>query len=212
MKYLTTAEKWDVKNLHKWQGVEPVSAPIGSVFRAMKTLREVDDVHTPKNFAKEWSPRTQESNDAGTSGGSDGLGAIAVVVDISHDTPVYDPQGLESGGIAYRKFPTVSKLPPTLDEVRQFNDLIDELQAGVTTAVNADSRLPHPLIAVHCHYGFNRTGFFMVCYLFERLGWRLKDALAEFADKRPPGIRHAHFLDELWSRYWNSERLQKKTG
>jgi hypothetical protein len=35
--------------------VPPVSAPIANVFRAMKTLREVDEKHSPKIFVKEWS-------------------------------------------------------------------------------------------------------------------------------------------------------------
>jgi len=56
---------------------------------------------------------------------------------------------------------------------------------------------------VHCHYGFNRTGFFVVAYLIERMGWPLKDAMEEFARSRPPGIRHGHFIDELWGRYWD---------
>jgi len=56
---------------------------------------------------------------------------------------------------------------------------------------------------VHCHYGFNRTGFFVVAYLVERMGWPLKAAIDEFERARPPGIRHGHFIDELWGRYWD---------
>jgi pimeloyl-ACP methyl ester carboxylesterase len=208
LQHLTTEGKWDVKNLRKWAAVEPVSAPIAGVFRAMKTLREVDGEHTPKAFVSRWAI----CDGKGTTG-PDGLGAIAAVVDISHDPPVYDPQGLERGGIAYRKCPSVSKLPPTFDEVRIFIDVIDNLRAeiakdyGSTTATPAaelsGSKLP--FIAVHCHYGFNRTGFFVVAYMVERMGWPLRDAIDEFAQGRPPGIRHMHFIDELWGRYWDWE-------
>jgi protein-tyrosine phosphatase len=57
------------------------------------------------------------------------------------------------------------------------------------------------LIGVHCHYGFNRTGFFLVCYLVEEEGWRVEDAIDAFQRARPPGIRHPHFIDALHVRY-----------
>ena len=110
LQHLSTEGKWDVKNLAKWQSVAPVSAPIGGVFRALKTLREIDEVHSPENFAKQWK------------------GRISAVVDISHESPVYDPKGLQDGGIEYHKIPTVSKIPPTSAEVREFIQLIDRLR------------------------------------------------------------------------------------
>lgn len=183
LQHLTTEGKWDVKNLEKWKRIQPVSDPIANIFRAMKTLREVDDEHTPKVFAKKWSAK------AGIQQG------IAMVCDISHDSPVYDPKGLEEGGIEYHKYPTVSKLPPTADEVRTFISLIDSLRSKLKDeGVNG-------VIAVHCHYGFNRTGFFIIAYLIERLGMRLQDAFELFAEKRSPGIRHDHFVNELHVRY-----------
>ncbi|TVY29395.1 mRNA-capping enzyme [Lachnellula hyalina] len=174
LQYLSDAGKWDVKNLAKWKAVKPVSEPIDGIFRAMKTLREVDETHSPDVFVKEW--------------GSE----ITDVVDISHESPVYDPRGLEKGGIQYHKFPTVSKIPPTESEVASFIALIDRIR---------DEQTKPAYIAVHCHYGFNRTGFFIVCYLKERCGYTLPAAISEFAEKRPKGIRHAHFLDTLFVRY-----------
>jgi protein-tyrosine phosphatase len=47
----------------------------------------------------------------------------------------------------------------------------------------------------------NRTGFFICCYMVERLGYKLQDAVDEFALKRPPGIKHSFFVDELFVRY-----------
>ncbi|KAF2708136.1 hypothetical protein K504DRAFT_456183 [Pleomassaria siparia CBS 279.74] len=178
LKYLTTEGKWEVKNLEKWRAVQPVSFPIANVFRAMKTLREVDEQHSPKIFVKDWADK------------------IKVVIDISHDLPVYDHKGLEDGGIEYHKFPTVSKQPPTEDEVKMFIALIDSIRAEREVKVGEER-----LIGVHCHYGFNRTGFFIVSYLIERLGYRVEDALETFAKARQPGIRHAHFVDTLFVRY-----------
>jgi pimeloyl-ACP methyl ester carboxylesterase/protein-tyrosine phosphatase len=208
LQHLTTEGKWDVKNFQKWQAVDPVSAPMAKgVFRAMKTLREIDESHSPKVFVKEWATGTTEVEGVSTPNtGKDGLGAIAVVVDISHESPVYDPRGLENGGIEYRKFPTVSKLPPTVDEVKHFIDLIDGLRAELLPDIDSNTTSPHPVIAVHCHYGFNRTGFFIVAYMVERLGWTLQDALKEFKTKRPPGVRHSHFVDELCGRYWTRDQ------
>jgi pimeloyl-ACP methyl ester carboxylesterase len=173
LQYLSTEGKWDVKNLAKWQAVAPVSDPIAGVFRAMKTLREVDELHTPVVLARKMR------------------GKICAVIDISHDNPVYDPKGLEDNGIPYHKFPTVSKQPPQADEVKVFNDLVDKIRGERREG----------LIAVHCHYGFNRTGFFLVSYLIERMGYKVEDALDEFEHARPPGIRHSHFIDTLHVRY-----------
>lgn len=106
LQYLSQEGKWDVKNLAKWQSVRPVSEPIEGIFRAMKTLREVDEEHSPKEFAAKWG------------------GEIKDIIDISHDNPVYDPLGLERDGIKYHKFPTVSKIPPTDAEVDTFVNLV----------------------------------------------------------------------------------------
>jgi len=176
LQHLCTEGKWDVKNLVKWQAVKPVSDPIAGIFRAMKTLREIDDSHSPSIFVRQWKDK------------------IRAVVDISHESPVYNPAGLENGGIEYHKFPTVSKIPPTTEEVKDFITLIDRLRASPS---DHDTRL----IGVHCHYGFNRTGFFICSYLIEREGYGVQRALDTFKESRPPGIRHEHFIDTLFVRY-----------
>ena len=126
MQYFTTEGKWDVKNLEKWRAVPPVSEPIANTFRALKTLRGVDDTHCPQNFVKTWS------------------GKLIAVVDISHDTPVYDPNELTQGGIPYHKFPTVSKQPPIQEEVTAFCNLVDDIRGGTGSAGKG-------IVGVHCH-------------------------------------------------------------
>ena len=177
LQHLSTEGKWDVKNLQKWRAVKPVSESIGGTFRAMKTLREIDEKHSPAIFVSDWKEK------------------IKAVVDISHEAPVYDPKGLEDGGIEYHKFPTVSKIPPTSEEVRDFIGLVDRLREQRKS--EDDLRL----IGVHCHYGFNRTGFFICSYLIEKEGFKVQQAIDEFQAKRPPGIRHDHFIDTLFVRY-----------
>ncbi|EEP76949.1 conserved hypothetical protein [Uncinocarpus reesii 1704] len=185
LKHLTTSGKWDVKNLAKWKAVAPVSNPVGNTFFALKTLRELDEEHSPLPFVQKWKSR------------------IFAIIDISHESPIYNPTQLDQGGIQYHKLPTVSKIPPTIDEVRDFVALVDRLEGEISARIRDEgiNGRPRPLIGVHCHYGFNRTGFFLTSYLIERKGFTIEEALEEFKRCRPPGIRHPHFIDTLFVRY-----------
>ena len=182
LQHLSTEGKWDVKNLAKWQAVRPVSEPVAGIFHAMKTLREIDDTHSPNTFVRTWK------------------GKIKAVIDISHEGPVYDPKGLDEGGIEYHKFPTVSKIPPTPEEAKAFIKFVDHVRAQ-SPETPSEPEIDRALIGVHCHYGFNRTGFFICCYLIEKENFGVQQAIDEFAKHRPPGIRHEHFLDQLFVRY-----------
>lgn len=185
LQYLNTSGKWDVKNLAKWQKVPPVSERMADTFVALKMLREVDEEHNPVLFSKAQR---------------DGIHAV---IDISHEAPVYSPESMEAGGIHYVKSPTVSKVPPTPDEVRDFVALVDRLQSQITEKLEKSNNpnRPRPVVGVHCHYGFNRTGFLIVSYLIERCGFSVQQAIDEFEKRRPPGIRHGHFIDTLFVRY-----------
>ncbi|RMJ22232.1 hypothetical protein PHISP_06899 [Aspergillus sp. HF37] len=184
LQYLNTSGKWDVKNVAKWKRVTSVSEPMGNTFVALKMLREVDEDHNPVSFSQKYRDR------------------IYAVIDISHENPVYDPASLEKGGIRYVKHPTVSKIPPTSDEIRDFIALVDRLEQEITDKLaNAGEGTPRPVVGVHCHYGFNRTGFLIACYLIERKGYGVQEAIDEFERQRPPGIRHGHFIDTLFVRY-----------
>lgn len=183
LQYLCRDGKWDVKNLEKWRNVAPVSGPIGGVFRAIKTLREVDEEHCPRVFVQKWGA------------------VIKDVIDISHDNPVYNPCGLEQGGIHYHKYATLSKVPPNDAEIAGFVDLVDKIRAEQKEQAKANGWADGYAVGVHCHYGFNRTGFLVACYLVERCGFTAKGAIEAFAEARPNGIRHEHFRDRLYVRY-----------
>ncbi|KAF6831945.1 dual specificity phosphatase catalytic domain protein [Colletotrichum plurivorum] len=191
LQYLSRGGKWDVKNLAKWKAKVPVSDPIGpkgkpAIFRAMKTLREVDDVHCPAEFVRNWG------------------GVIKDVIDISQDQPVYDPRTMEKNKVHYHKFPTVSKIPPTEAQVAEFNSIVDKLREEHKTRAKEegwqDVDGSNQVIGVHCHYGSNRTGYFLVCYLVDRCGVDVQEAIDIFAKARPNGIRHEHFIDRLHCR------------
>ncbi|KAI5813686.1 Alpha/Beta hydrolase protein [Pyronema omphalodes] len=175
-------DKWLLKNFEKWSKIQSVSPRIKSKdgrkispFRAMKTLRQNDpNGHNPIEFSKKWTD-------------------VGDIIDLSHDMPTYDPETF-GGGITYHKYSTVSKIPPTIPEVAGFIALVDSILA-------TPGRSPDQLIACHCHYGFNRTGFFICTYLIERLGFSVKEAIEAFKEARAPGIKHPHFINELWERY-----------
>ncbi|KAK8076694.1 Alpha/Beta hydrolase protein [Apiospora phragmitis] len=187
LQYLSREGKWDVKNLAKWKKVEPVSKPICGIFRAMKTLREVDEDHSPRVFVPKYG------------------NLIKDIIDISHDNPVYDALGLEKHGIKYHKFATVSKIPPTDDEVATFVGMVDRVREDQKARAEVEGWKEYA-IGVHCHYGFNRTGYFIVCYLVDRLGMDVQEAIDTFAEARPNGIRHSHFLDRLFLRYYDMNK------
>lgn len=169
-------DKWSLKNEDKWRRVQSVSGRLeGTFFRGMKTLRQDDEQHSPARLEEQYPDITD-------------------VIDISREAPPYDPTTFKR--IRYHKFPTVSKLPPTREEVKAFIDLVDN---EILAAHKGDEK--ETVVAVHCHYGFNRTGFFLCCYMIERLGFSIKRALAAFQEARYPGIKHSHFIDELHVRY-----------
>lgn len=85
-------------------------------------------------------------------------------------------------------------MPPTQDEVAGFIKLVDSIRE----ARGYDNS---STIACHCHYGFNRTGFFVCSYLIQRLGFTVPKALQAFQDARAPGIKHPHFINELFERH-----------
>ncbi|KAH8554339.1 Alpha/Beta hydrolase protein [Umbelopsis sp. PMI_123] len=166
--------KWDLKNYEKWKRTDIISfTNVGpSLFRAMKVMRQTDTDHSPSAFIAKHPE-------------------IGYIIDISKDAPPYRPSDFENSHISYKKLSTVSKIPPMKDDVDRF----------IKLASSCWQERPDIQIAVHCHYGFNRTGFFICCYMIERLGVSVPDALRFFEDARPPGIRHAHFKDELYLRY-----------
>ncbi|KAG5463695.1 MAG: protein-tyrosine phosphatase-like protein [Olpidium bornovanus] len=121
---------------------------------------------------------------------------VGTVIDLSKDEPPYQTFELSQGGVEYVK--GKSKTPPTKVDVKQF---IEAVKAAV-------SRNPAKQVAVHCHYGYNRTGFMICCYLIEVCGVPIPDAIEYFAKARPNGIRHTHFKDELYLRYAPKVRLK----
>ncbi|KAG0276961.1 hypothetical protein BGZ96_003066 [Linnemannia gamsii] len=173
---------WSLKNTEKWMNTPIISAPVGKgpgKFRAMKVLRQTDRDHSPSAFLAKHPE-------------------VGFIVDISSKEPSYRTTDFEATSITYTKLPTVSKIPPSKEDVDRFIDHCNacwEVKPGVE-------------IAVHCHYGFNRTGFMLCSYLIQEQGYSVAEALHSFENARPPrGIRHDHFKGELYLRYEPPKRF-----
>lgn len=185
-----SGDKWGLKNELKWLQTQAISHNIKrrngkdiAKLLGMKTLREGDENH---------SPLVVESKFYGENVAQTGIqGKLIAIVDISADIPPYSPKTFEK--IQYYKCATVSKVVPDHVAIRRFIQLIDDILGSTTE--------PEPLVAVHCHYGFNRTGFFICCYLIERCGWSVREAVEGYKAAKPPGIKHPHFVDALYVRY-----------
>lgn len=193
VKAIISGDKWGLKNELKWLNLKPISSNITrrngtdiAPLLGMKTLREGDQFH---------SPTVVESffYDDRSSHKLEITGNLIAIIDISADIPPYSPKSFQN--IQYYKCATVSKVVPDQSSIRRFIQLVNDiLQSNSST--NGE-----PLIGVHCHYGFNRTGFLICCYLIEELGWSVQEAVEGFRRAKEPGIKHPHFIDALYVRY-----------
>ena len=81
-----------------------------------------------------------------------------MIIDISMEAPPY--LTTDETLPMYKKLPTASKIVPSHDDAKRFLDTLDEFWS--------QPQRQHLDVAVHCHYGFNRTGFLVCVYLIER--------------------------------------------
>ncbi|CAH2350247.1 hypothetical protein CLIB1423_01S05798 [[Candida] railenensis] len=187
-----SGDKWGLKNEMKWMALQPISTNIVrkngkdvAPLLGMKTLREGDSNHSPKILESIFY------DESGNPKHSSFNGQLIAVIDISHDIPPYSPNTFKF--VKYYKCATVSKVVPDSGSIRRFIRLIDDILESTD--------IEDPLIVVHCHYGFNRTGFLICCYLIEKLGWSVQEAVDGYKMAKAPGIKHPHFIDALYVRY-----------
>lgn len=161
-----------LKNWQKWYNVEPMARfPLRGLVPMKMPFRATD---------RHASNHTVESL----------LAAYRVtrIIDLQSDGEAYalDPSVCER----IRLF-SKSKAAPARELVAEFIALVESHMA----------MHPGVCVAVHCHYGFNRTGFLTAAYLIECHCYSPTAAIDEFARARPPGIKHEHFKQELHARY-----------
>uniref|UniRef100_A0A915DGR4 mRNA-capping enzyme n=1 Tax=Ditylenchus dipsaci TaxID=166011 RepID=A0A915DGR4_9BILA len=104
---------------------------------------------------------------------------------------LYEKREIVRNGCAYEKLPLQEERFPNVQETSTF----------IQSSRSFLEENPGDVIAVHCTYGFNLTGFLIVAYLVEACGFSVDTAVQAFTQARPEGIYKQTFLDELCSRY-----------
>eukprot|EP01135_Chromosphaera_perkinsii_P009377 Nk52_evm53s1737 gene=Nk52_evmTU53s1737 len=164
-------DKWSLKNYKKWANIQRNSTPVGKKGFVGMKVMRQEDETHSPLIFHQRNPN------------------VGAVIDLSSADPSYDTS--DKALRKYIKVATVSKIVPPQDRVDEF----------VRTADKFWNENPGKYLAVHCHYGFNRTGFMICSYLIEKENYTVQEAIDEYAKARPPGIKHQHFKDELFIRY-----------
>jgi len=152
------------------------SSPSSSAVLHKETEAEAR-VHTIEKFVKEQA-------DLGRN--------VGLVVDLSNHACLYEEDlKRDCPLVNYEHFFFVAKEIPNRAICQQLNRCI-------TAYLSAN---PQHYVAMHCSYGWNRTGFVCATYLVEELHYGAVEAVVAFAEARAPGIRHEHFVSEFLSRY-----------
>uniref|UniRef100_UPI00358ED781 mRNA-capping enzyme isoform X2 n=1 Tax=Myxine glutinosa TaxID=7769 RepID=UPI00358ED781 len=121
---------------------------------------------------------------------------MGVLVDLTYTDRFYDKQEIENAGIKHVKMQCRGhgECPST-----------EQTEAFIRFCSNYIKKNPLKIIGVHCTHGFNRTGFLISAYLVLEEDWSVEAAVQEFAKARPPGIYKGDYLQELFTRYGETE-------
>ena len=182
-----------LSKLQKWGDYDSYGEPVGpSRFIPMKTplspklladfgvkdeKEKVPHVHTLPDFLAAQKERGRD---------------VGLVIDLSNHDCLYSDGILETG-VRRVHVRNVAKSVPGVDAVAE---VIATARAFFLEPKNAEK-----YVAIHCAYGFNRTGFVLCCYLVEKCGLSAAQALAAFAEARKPGVKHERFREALRRRY-----------
>jgi len=123
---------------------------------------------------------------------------IRMIIDLTNHDCLYKDD--IPSGVTRVHVRNVAKSTPSANDVRRVSEAVKTFMATAKE---------NEYIAIHCAYGFNRTGFVICCFLVETCGTTPEEAMRRFAAARPPGMKHAHFQDELLERYSRRSGLSK---
>ena len=118
---------------------------------------------------------------------------VGLVIDLSNHDCLYT-DGIPDTGVKRVHVRNVAKSVPGLDSVK-------EAIAAASKFWDENDENQKKYVAIHCAYGFNRTGFVLCCYLVEKCGMTAEEALEAFAVARKPGVKHERFREALRRRY-----------
>lgn len=179
--------------LKKWADYESVGNPVWPTrFLPMKTPMSNEIIH---NWSLENPPKHTLTVETLVEGQERVYGRrVGLIIDLANHECLYKDDMLplqDKYGLEYAHIQLVAKeLPP--------RSAIDKVER---VAKEFWARKPEEHAAIHCAYGFNRTGFVVCSYLCQAHGLSVEESLKAFAAARPPGVKHAKFVDELHARY-----------
>ncbi|KAF4127903.1 Dual specificity phosphatase catalytic domain-containing protein [Phytophthora infestans] len=144
-----------------------------------------EEIWTPKDFLE-----TQEAQNLN----------VKMIIDLTNTFKYYDGEReFKDSGVEYVKLKIEGfNGPPDGRDVDQFMNIVDEFVA----------RESEGNIAMHCTHGLNRTGYLVVTYMVERLGYTVTDALEAFKVARPPGLIKHMYVEDLYKRLGEGEEVK----
>lgn len=123
---------------------------------------------------------------------------IGLWIDLTNTSRYYDPDVIRDAGIEYHKLKMSGHgQPPTREQLKKFFSIVEDFYKERVNRME--------VVGVHCTHGFNRTGYLIVSFMVEKIGYPVEAALQEFAANRPPGIYRQEYVNELMQKY-NSPR------
>lgn len=188
--------------LKKWADYASVGDPVEPTkFLPMKTPMSVEII---ENWSLEHAPKhTLTIEELIESQERDYGRHVGLIIDLANHECLYLDDILSHNQkstriLEYAHIQLVAKVLPPKSAIDQVERVAREFW----------SRKPDDYIAIHCAYGFNRTGFVLCSYLCQAHGMSVEESLETFAKSRPPGVKHAKFVNELYARYGPSMVIQ----
>eukprot|EP01138_Halocafeteria_seosinensis_P007968 gb/GECG01008141.1/.p1 GENE.gb/GECG01008141.1/~~gb/GECG01008141.1/.p1 ORF type:complete len:254 (+),score=13.68 gb/GECG01008141.1/:1-762(+) len=184
----------ELKNPSKWVSTEAYHSCLWTRFGGIAPMKMPYDFHNDQiRPADVWQGHSvQEAM-------GDRIHAILDLTD--HDTPCYSTV---NDRIRHVKLQLTAKTIPPDEEVLMFNVML----AYLFSICDREN----PVIAVHCHYGYNRTGYMVCCFLMDVCDISWDRAVYCFALTRPPGIRHSYMVEALKARSDDASRQRAQAS
>ncbi|OQR91942.1 hypothetical protein ACHHYP_04185 [Achlya hypogyna] len=134
--------------------------------------------------------------------------SVHMVIDLTNTFKYYDGQReFHERNVEYVKMKVEGFADvPSESIVRRFIKVLTEWDKCLI-AENHKSDYA-PVAVVHCTHGLNRTGYLVVRYLIEAKGLSVKEALAEFAAARPPGLIKHMYVTKLYEMFSQTHELE----
>jgi tyrosine-protein phosphatase SIW14 len=145
-----------------------------------KKYREVEMVQVSKNLSRGGRPSLNQVLELTKAGFKTIINLQSGFFEFLHDDE-YEHMMQEEYGIRFIDIPCSDVMPPTLEQVQSFFNIIKA----------------YGPVYVHCLHGVDRTGFMCAAYRMQIEGWQYKDAKAELFSNGFHKIPYLWWLCEL---------------